>query len=521
MDLPITAGGPSRERGGFLSKERIRELEARALADAPGGALMSRAAAAIAAQAESLMRDLPRESPVFAAVGPGNNGGDALLALMMLVRRGYIVRAFRDTVSPGGTIGPPDARAVHERWRAAGGEFLDLADIVRHLPDDRPALLIDGLFGLGLAKPLGGAAARFADLCHRTRGPVLAVDVPSGLDPDRGSLIGGPLASAVRATHTVTMIADKPGLHTGQGPALAGEVILASLGIACPGIAGARIDRGWAQSRLAARSPAAHKGSFGTAVVVGGASNMPGAALLAAHGARAVGAGKVATLGPDGPVFSPVSPQIMAWHAERPSQFSTLMDKASALAVGCGLGGGAAARSLLGRALELERPLCLDADALNLMSAKDVAPRWRARLEERRGGPETVMTPHPLEASRLLEIETREVEHDRPAAALAIARRYEATVLLKGAGSILAAPDGRWGVVTAGSAALATGGTGDILAGMVAGLLAQGCNGWEAAGVAAVVHGQAAQSWHAAHPRGVGLALDALIERVVDTINSL
>ncbi|MEZ5651942.1 MAG: NAD(P)H-hydrate dehydratase [Burkholderiaceae bacterium] len=518
MDSTSRPSPLARERSGFLTVERIRRIEASALSLAPTGDLMARAAAAVCERADVMLRRLGRGASVMAAVGPGNNGGDALLALTLLARRGYSVLALSESDAPPSA---PEANAVHGRWRAQGGGFLALADIIRHLPEDRPALLIDGLFGIGLTRPLGGASARFADLTHRFDGPVLAIDVPSGLDAERGSLVGGPLASAVRATDTVTMIADKPGLHTGQGPALSGRVCVATLGLSAQGSDGLRIDRAWAQTRMGERSPVAHKGSFGTAVIVGGAANMPGAALLAAQGARAMGAGKIATLGPDGPVFSATTPQIMSWQAERPSEFSALMSRATALTVGCGLGTGAAARSLLGRALELNLPLCLDADALNLLGDPQDLDRWAAVLRSRRGGPAAVLTPHPLEAARLLGCETRDVERDRLTAAREIARRFEACTLLKGAGSVLAGPDGRWGIVTVGSAALATGGTGDLLAGMVGGLLAQGYAGWEAAGIAAVVHGQAAQAWHRDHPRGVGLPLNALLDRVLDGINAL
>lgn len=507
----------TRERAGFLSTARIRSIERDALARTDPGALMERAAGAMADIADRLLRRLPRGTPAMAAIGPGNNGGDALLTLMLLAARGYTVHAFTD--HDGARNG--DAAVVDARWRAGGGRYEPLVDIVRHLPDDSPPLLIDGLFGIGLSRPLGGASARFADLTHRFPGPVLAADVPSGLDADRGCLVGGPLASAVRATDTVTMIADKSGLHTGQGRALAGNVHVAPLGLDVHGTDGLRIDRAWARARLAARSPVAHKGSFGTAVIMGGARTMPGAALLAAQGARAIGAGKVATLSPDAPAFNPAEPQIMAWVAERPSDIGEQLARASAIAVGCGLGSGAAARSLFGRALESALPVCIDADALSLLAAADDVDRWCARLGNRRGGPPVVLTPHPLEASRLLACETRDVEQDRPAAALEIARRFESVTLLKGAGSVLASPDGRWGIVTGGSSALATGGTGDLLAGMVAGLLAQGSAGWEAAGIAAVVHGEAACRWHARHPRGMGLSLNSLLGEIVETVNGL
>ncbi|MEZ5740600.1 MAG: NAD(P)H-hydrate dehydratase [Burkholderiaceae bacterium] len=494
---------------GFLFQARIRAIEREHLDADPPAPLMARAALAVADAADHLLRQMPGRTRVLAAIGPGNNGADALLCLQTLARRGYRVEAH---LLHEGEPGPPEAVAVHRQWLAAGGVVAPLQSLHRRLGDGPAPLLIDGLFGIGLSRPLGGSAARFAALTSRLEGPVLAVDVPSGLDPDTGSVVGGPLAAAVHATHTVTMIADKPGLWTGQGRLHAGQVSLASLGLPASVPDGLRIDRQWVRARLAHRSPVAHKGTFGTVAIVGGAAGMPGAALLAAAGARASGAGKVATLGPDGAVFDPGEPQTMAWQAERPSEFDALLATTDAIAVGCGLGQGTAARGLLGQALRQAVPLCLDADALNLLAATAAQDRARILMRERADlGRPTVITPHPLEAARLLGCSARDIEQNRIGQALALATRFACVVLLKGAGSVLAAPDGRWALITSGGPALATGGTGDVLAGLVTGLLAQGHSGWEAAAVAAWIHGDAADRWTVGHPRARGLSAPALV----------
>ena len=504
------------DTNGYHLAASIRQIEHAAMARLPGGTLMARAAAAVAREAERLLRDLPASAPAFAMVGPGNNGGDALAALSLLADRGYAVRAFTlDDRVPDAA----DARAVYTAWVAAGRALTPLDELPSALNAvGADALLIDGLFGIGLVRPLSAPAARAAQLTHRIPCPVLAVDVPSGLDADRGSVVGGPRATAVRATRTITFIAAKPGLHTGEGLELAGIVTLDTLDCTARSPDGIRVDRHWAQARLPRRALDSHKGSFGTTLVVGGGAGMTGAALLAANGARAVGAGKVATVGPDGPVFDPGAPQLMSWIMDRPADLDDHLARADAAAVGCGLGTGAAARTILARVLACDLPVAVDADALTLAAPQaDASIRERLRLRAQHFP--TVLTPHPLEAARLLGSSVQEVQADRIAAAHAIAREFGSVVLLKGGGTVLAAPDGRWGLIASGNPALATGGTGDILAGMVAGLMSQSLSAWESAAIAAWAHGDAADNWAISRPGRRGLAASALLDHVVESIN--
>ena len=470
----------------------IRALEREWIDRLGGGVLMERAADAVAEAAARSARRLPRATPIVALVGPGNNGGDALLAVAKLRERGFPAHALAlSDAEPGAT----DARAVWQRWRAQGGELHPLDSLGRWL--DRAPLVLDGLFGIGLGRALAGPAAGAVQLlAEAPRCETLAIDVPSGIDADTGAIVGGPDAAAVRARLTITMIGDKPGLHTGPALDHAGAVLVAGLGLPHDAVPdGELFGRAQAQRLLRPRARDTHKGSFGSVLVLGGAAGTTGAALLAARGAQAAGAGKVFVAGPDGPVFDPGQPQLMT------RAFDAGFDGIDALCVGCGLGRAAQAGDALERALRSSLALVLDADALNLL-AEDPA---LARLLPGRSAP-TVLTPHPLEAARLLGVSSRAIQSDRIGQAQALAAQAGALALLKGAGSVLALPDGRFSILAAGSPALATAGTGDVLAGVIAALLAQRMPAIEAARLGAWAHGSAGELWQRSRPSGAGLS---------------
>ena len=491
--------------------ETLRRIEAAWCASLPPGTLMRRAAAALADAVASLARTLPRGAPVVSLVGPGNNGGDAILALALLRDRGFRVRAL---ALGAGAPAAVDAQAARAGWIRAGGEFGRLEE----LPDwvGLGAVFIDGLFGIGLARPLSDAAAEAVRALRPAWRRVVSVDVPSGLDAWTGRIVGGSSGVAVQAAVTVTMIGDKPGLRTGSGRELAGRVVVADLGLAgmpdgTPCAAdGHLFGAADAAECWRPRGDDTHKGSFGSLVVVGGAAGTTGAALLAALGAQACGAGRVWIASPDDLVFDPGQPQLMTRAIDAP------FDPMDALCVGCGLGVSPAARSALARALAAPRALVLDADALNLLSGDPDLLHAAARRSE-----QTLLTPHPLEAARLLGTDTATIQSDRVAWALALAQRLRATVLLKGAGTVAARPDGRWAIVGGGSNALATAGTGDVLAGMAAALLAQGYPAWNAARLASWLHGSAGDGWHATHPAGAGLTARRLPELVIERLQCL
>jgi hydroxyethylthiazole kinase-like uncharacterized protein yjeF len=319
---------------------------------------------------------------------------------------------------------------------------------------------------------------------------VVAVDVPSGLDADRGSIVGPPGSLAVRADLTVTMIADKPGLHTGQGCVLVGRVLVADL--ALPRLQqaetlgadrGELIDRDAVSAIAPRRRRDAHKGRFGDVLVIVGQAQMAGAALLAALGAQATGAGRI-FLGVEG-VTADRSDRID--HYDRADHYGhpELMTRAlrfddpgtqqslggaTVIVAGCGLGTDSKAQRKLAHALAHRAALVLDADGLNIVAAD---PAMLSRLQARAAdGLISVLTPHPLEAARLLGLSTAEIQQDRRNAALRLAALTGSIVVLKGAGSIVASPDGGWSINRSGGPILSVAGTGDALAGAIAGLLA-------------------------------------------------
>ena len=455
---------------------QIRAIEQAAAATLEPGTLMQRAGQAAANVALAMLAGQANRSVLLLA-GPGNNGGDALETAANLAHAsaGVDVAVIH---LPGPR--PVSAETAQALARAAENQVRFLGA----LPELAPGLVIDGLFGIGLARPLDGEPRALAETVNQLRWPVLALDVPSGLDADTGAVVG-PHGVALRAIRTLTFIADKPGLHTFEGRDHAGEVQIDTLAID-PGLfpaAQAELNEPALFARhLAPRANNSHKGSFGDVAIVGGAHGMAGAAMLSARGALFAGAGRVlvAALDP-GPAFDSVQPEIMFRDAA-----SYLLDEGT-LVVGPGMGGSAHAMEHLARALHGDAALVLDADALNLIAAGvDLQARVAARTAAK------IMTPHPLEAARLLGVTSAGIQHDRLAAARAIAARFQAIVVLKGSGSVIAAPDGSATVNTSGNPGLASAGTGDVLAGICGALLAQGWPAREAALGAVWIHGAAA-----------------------------
>ncbi len=510
----MTATHDPQDGCGLCFVDSVRRIERTAQAGLPIGVLMQRAARAIAAEAVRRLRSLPPATPVLVVAGPGNNGADALLAGLLLVDQGFAVDAAgvsdgRTGESGTGDRGPgTEGARVRAAWLARHGPARPLADVAALLA--RQPLIIDGLFGIGLARALGGEFAALVARLNDSGLPVIAVDVPSGLDADRGSIVGGPAGAVVRADATVTMIADKPGLHTGAGRALAGRVIVAKLGVRATDddADGELLSNAFARRHRLTRALDSHKGTHGSVLIMGGASTMRGAVLLAGAGAQACGAGKVFLTVPGEPLFDAGQPQWMT----RP--WGAPFDGIDAAAIGCGLGAGAEATQACEQAFASPLPLTVDADALNAVAACD---DLRRRLCARTAP--TVLTPHPLEAARLLAIDTRQVQAGRIEAARRLARAFGAVTLIKGAGSVIADPDGRWAIVDSGSPALATGGSGDVLSGMVAALLAQGLAAPLALRLAAWHHGRAGELAQRRLPRAVGLSASEVAGYVRASLN--
>jgi len=462
---------------GLYGVASIRRIEAAWLAQSAPGSLMARAAAAVADEATRMLRRLPPETTVLLLVGPGNNGGDALEAGRLLSQRGFAVRACAVASVISEPPRAPDAAAAWQAWHAAGMGLHPVDDEGSWRSQGRP-LVIDGLFGIGLVRRLPSSLAPLLAWIDSIDAPVLAIDVPSGIDADSGAAVeDGP---CVRANVTVTMIADKPGLHTGAGLASAGKVLVATLsdhaepGAPASGTLMVRgvpadavlLDAGAARHLLPPRRIDAHKGTSGDVLVIGGRLGMTGAARLAARGAIGAGAGKV-WIGGDPHASGAADadrPEIM-----RDTIGSTMPipPRVKVVVIGCGLGQDRQARQYLISAIASRALLVCDADALNLLSAQ---PRLAELVRQREAA--TILTPHPLEAARLLSWPTARVQADRVAAALALARRFDAMAVLKGAGTIIASPSGRYAINASGNPVLAAGGTGDVLAGIVAGLAA-------------------------------------------------
>lgn len=483
----------------LLSIARIREIELALFRSEPSYGVMRRAATAVAEAAAGM---LPVGGRAVSAAGSGNNGGDAVVAAQLLCAQGFSAQVWLPLGKP--RAGSDAAKAFAD-YLAAGGS------IVSELPVDLAdnALIIDGLFGIGLSRDLGGAAAAAVDAVNASRARVLAVDVPSGIVADTGAVLG----RAVRADATVTFFAGKAGLHTLQGPDHAGRVDVAGLGADCGLLDtdGTLVGQALFCARLRRRI-ASHKGSHGSLAVVGGSAGMTGALVLATRAAVAHGAGKVHALCLSGnaPAFDPQAPEVM-WRDCAGGGLPDFPDGMTALAVGVGMGRDADPQELLDGLRRSAVPMVVDADALNLLSGLGiVSANWQNGevTGSLFGDAEAVLTPHPAEAARLAGTSTREIQRDRVAAARKLARAASCVVLLKGAGTVVADRSGRWAVIGAASAALAQAGSGDQLTGIVGALVAQGLDCWEAACDGAWLHAAGAEAVQKRRggPHGVRLA---------------
>ena len=494
--LPITREWP------LATAAETRALEHAAAAGLVPNTLMQRAGASVAALA---LATAPHARRVWLAAGPGNNGGDALEAAVHLVRLGRQVEV---SLHGEAAARPADARAALERAQAAGVHI----DAAGTAPAIAPDLAIDGLLGVGATRPAQAAIAASIEVLNSLGAracPILAIDLPSGLHADTGRALGG---IAVRATHTLALLTLKPGMFTAEGRDHIGTAWFDALGVeAAAGAPGALLSGAAAVDASPQRRHAQHKGSFGDVAVVGGAPGMTGAGVLAARAAHAAGAGRVflELLSGDAPALDPLHPELMlraGWSRGAPEVLARST-------VVCGCGGGDAVRPLLPILLRRAGRLVLDADALNAI-ATDASIARQLRARAARGQP-TVLTPHPLEAARLLGCTRAEVQADRLAAARELAQRHACVVVLKGSGTLIAAPDRPLRINATGNASLASAGTGDVLAGWLGGRWAQCVRGDDADTALAVVVRAVAEHGAAAEPAPAGaLRATDLIERL-------
>ncbi len=472
-------------------REGLRVLEARLQTDSPAP-LMDLAGLAAARLALAVA---PHARRIWVAAGPGNNGGDGLEAAAHLHRWGQCVQV---SLMGHPQHLPADARRALRRAQEAG------VPIQPGLPSSPPELgpqdlCIDALLGLGANRAPQGPLLQAIERINACQAQVLAIDLPSGLHADSGLPLG---STTVRADHTLTMLGAKPGLLMGHGRDASGTLWLAPLGLgaeACawhPPAAELNPPIGSASPRHAS-----HKGSHGDVAIVGGESlgprtSMTGAALLAAQAALHGGAGRVmlSLLGHESQVQVP--PDLM-----RRDLDSLELPR---LTVVAGCGGGRAVGQVLGRLLQHTARLVLDADALNRLAEDPwLQDLLRQRCERRQP---TVLTPHPLEAARLLGTDTAKVQADRLAAADALCNRFACCVVLKGSGTVIAAPARMPRINTSGNGLLATAGTGDVLAGLAGARLAASADEWLAACSAVWTHGLLADQW----PKGQALTASRL-----------
>jgi len=500
----------------ILQGPALRVLEQRHARVSPP--LMERAGEAAFQDVLKLLPAIP-EKPILILAGPGNNGGDALVLARHLRQAGYPLQVvcFANTEQ----LLPSDARQALDAWLACGGALNASDTPTPASPSSASsascpfALIVDGLFGIGLTRPAGGLYADWiaaANAWSRQGAgcPLLALDIPSGLDAETGACLG----NTIQATHCASFIALKPGLLTLDGPDHCGEITVHDLGLHAAleeQDHGRRLQRQDFAQALKPRLHNSHKGSYGCAGILGGASGMAGAALLSGRAALQLGAGRVYVGMLERLPLDPQQPELMLRDA------TAIAALADVLLIGPGLGLSASALALLTDSLQAahqDKPLVLDADALNLLAAQ---PHLTECLKLRPGA--CLLTPHPSEAARLLGVTTEQVQANRLQAAHALAQRHQALVLLKGCGSVIAFPDGRWYINTSGNPGLATAGSGDVLSGMLLALLSQGWPAELALLAATHLHGCAADLCVAEGRGPVGLTASELLQPARTLLN--
>ncbi|MFJ2712746.1 NAD(P)H-hydrate dehydratase [Pseudomonas sp. NPDC087346] len=478
---------------------QVRALDARLIAaGTPGFELMQLAAHATW---RALVRQWPDAQELTVLAGHGNNAGDGYLVAAQAQRAGWAVQVL--------AVGEPqrlqgDAALAHAQALTEGVAIQSWS-----AQQELRGIVLDALLGTGLSGDVREPYVGAINQLNASGLPVAAVDIPSGLCSDTGHVLG----VAVRADLTVTFIGLKLGLFTGEAADRVGALVFNDLQASAEiyndiPVSARRLTTA-NLPRLAARAPTAHKGRFGHLLLIGGDHGFGGAILLSTESALRSGAGMVslATRPEHVPAALARVPEVMVLGTSSANQLMGLLEKASVLVAGPGLGQASWGRALLSAAANAPLPQVWDADALNMLASGFVSlPK------------DCVITPHPGEAARLLGISTAEVQADRPAAARALSKKYSAVVVLKGAGSLIAHPDGRLALCHQGHPAMATAGLGDVLAGLVGALLAQHMNGFDAACLAVWLHANAGAQQG---KFGRGLAASDLIPAIRQLLEEL
>lgn len=486
-----------RKTRSLYTAPQVREFDRIAIEERgiDGYLLMCRAGAS----AFNLLRARwPHARVIRILCGSGNNGGDGYVVGRLAALAGFDVEV--TAVSAAKSSGAVKARSDYQN---AGGRVCAF-DASSLPPAD---LIIDAMLGTGLTQHLAGAYAEIVSQVNACTRPVLALDVPTGLNSDTGAVMG----IAVRCDATITFIGAKLGLYTGEGPDLAGAVTLDDLDVpddvyseVTP--AAGIIDPSTDGIGLSRRRKTAHKGTTGRVLVVGGGEGMPGSVRMTAHAAYRSGAGlvQVATFPGHAYQVTVNSPEIMAVGAEKPDDLDDPLRMADVVAVGPGLGTGPWARALLDRVLTSDLPLVVDADALNLIAQSGTRrENW-------------ILSPHPGEASRLAGITCPDVLADRSGTAHLLGDKYGGVIILKGAGTLVR--DDRLWVCDRGNPGMATGGMGDVLTGIIGGLVAQGQDLSRAARYGVWLHAESADRVAAADGE-IGLMASDLLPGIRSIIN--
>lgn len=462
----------------YLSNQ-VRELDRTAIEEfnIPSFTLMQRAAKAAFSE---IQHSWPNANHIIVLAGTGNNGGDGYVIASLALAAMFKVEVIQvgDHAKLQG-----DAKKAHDEYVDKGGACVAF-DVKECANCD---LIVDALLGTGLTRKVKGDYATAIELANQHTAPILSVDIPSGLDANSGC----PLGIAICAETTVTFVGMKLGLLTASGREYSGKIIFnhlqipkevyQSMSAICQSIQLSDL-----QAKLGKRNADAHKGNFGHVLIIGGNAGMAGAVMLAAEAAARTGSGlvSVATL-PQHATNAALQfcREIMVHGVSSVKELNPLLKQATVVAIGPGLGQDTWAKKLLSRIVEFDLPMVMDADALNLLAAEPMQKKsW-------------VLTPHPGEAARLLKSSTKKVQENRLQSMLALQQQYGGVVVLKGSGTLVtggSVADEDTSICTAGNPGMATGGMGDVLTGIIAGLMAQGLSNYDAARFGVQLHAQSA-----------------------------
>ena len=485
----------------LYSAAQVRELDRRAIESGIAAAeLMARAGAAAF---RILRARFPRARRVAVLCGPGNNGGDGFVVARLARQAGLAVSLFTVGDNTRATAEATGARSAAIEAGVAPTAFTDNA--LAHTD-----VIVDALLGIGIDRPLTGTWRTAVEAINASGKPVLAIDIPSGLNADTGAVLG----AAVRADVTSSYIGLKAGLFTGAGREQAGEILFDDLGAPASiyshvAPVARRLTQDDLRGLVTRRARDAHKGSFGHVLVAGGGQGMPGAARLCGEAAYRAGAGLVtlATHPAHAAVVNAPRPELLAFGVRTAKDFKPLLARANVIALGPGLSQTPWAKAIFQGAAKSKLPLVVDADALNLLARKPFKRRdW-------------ILTPHPGEAARLLKTTTAKIQQDRFAAVRALTQRYGGVCVLKGSGTLVSDGEATW-LCDRGNPGMASAGSGDVLTGIIAALYAQGLSALDAARLGVWLHASAGDRAASAHGE-IGLLAGDLIAHVSTELNRI